>query len=228
VLVVIALDRRDFRTAITHSAEAISVSRDLGQKGGLATALEGLAIAATQMGEPARAMLLLGAAALLRETAGQTVLYGWPARVAQALRAARAALTPAEAAGLWEQGRALSLDQAAAYALTEVVPHLRLDQSTAGRLPDPAGVPTDCPAPDPPVRDRPAGDGRKASLAATLTAREVEVLRLVAAGKTNRQIAADLVLSENTVARHVANIFNKLGLSSRTAATAFALREGLV
>ena len=44
-----------------------------------------------------------------------------------------------------------------------------------------------------------------------LTAREVQVLRLVAAGKTNRAIAADLVLSEKTVARHVSNIFTKLG-----------------
>lgn len=60
-----------------------------------------------------------------------------------------------------------------------------------------------------------------------LTAREVEVLRLVAAGKTNRAIAADLVLSEKTVARHVSNIFTKLGLSSRSAATAYAYQHGL-
>ena len=65
------------------------------------------------------------------------------------------------------------------------------------------------------------------ALAQRLTAREVHVLRLVAAGKTNRQIATELVVSENTVARHLANIFNKLGLSSRAAATAFALRNGL-
>ncbi len=61
-----------------------------------------------------------------------------------------------------------------------------------------------------------------------LTAREVEVLRLVAAGKTNRQVAADLVLSEKTVARHLSNIFAKLGLSSRSAATAYAYEHGLV
>lgn len=54
-----------------------------------------------------------------------------------------------------------------------------------------------------------------------LTAREVEVLRLVATGMTNRAIAADLVISEKTVARHVSNIFTKLGLSSRSAATAY-------
>jgi len=61
-----------------------------------------------------------------------------------------------------------------------------------------------------------------------LTAREVEVLCLVAAGKTNRAIAADLFLSEKTVARHVSNIFTKLGLSSRAAATAYAYQHDLV
>lgn len=58
-----------------------------------------------------------------------------------------------------------------------------------------------------------------------LTPREVEVLRLVAEGRTNRLIALDLYLSEKTVARHVSNIFAKLGVSSRAAATAFAYQH---
>jgi DNA-binding CsgD family transcriptional regulator len=61
-----------------------------------------------------------------------------------------------------------------------------------------------------------------------LTAREVQVLRLVATGKTNRAIADELFISEKTVARHVSNIFTKLGLSSRSAATAFAYEHELV
>jgi DNA-binding CsgD family transcriptional regulator len=61
-----------------------------------------------------------------------------------------------------------------------------------------------------------------------LSRRELEVLRLVATGKTNREIAAALVISEHTVARHVQNIFAKLGLSSRAAATAFAFEHDLV
>jgi DNA-binding CsgD family transcriptional regulator len=61
-----------------------------------------------------------------------------------------------------------------------------------------------------------------------LTARELEVLRLVAAGRTNKAIAAELVLSERTVDRHVSNIFVKLGVSSRTAAAAFAYEHQLV
>ncbi|MFQ5425448.1 MAG: LuxR C-terminal-related transcriptional regulator [Gaiellales bacterium] len=61
-----------------------------------------------------------------------------------------------------------------------------------------------------------------------LTPRESEVLVLVTAGKTNRDIAAELVISEKTVARHVSNIFSKLGVSSRAAATAFAYEHRLV
>ena len=61
-----------------------------------------------------------------------------------------------------------------------------------------------------------------------LTEREVQVLRLVATGRTNRVVAADLVLSEKTVARHLANIFAKVGVSSRAAATAYAYEHGLV
>jgi DNA-binding NarL/FixJ family response regulator len=53
------------------------------------------------------------------------------------------------------------------------------------------------------------------------------VLRLAAAGMTNREMAAELVISEHTVARHLQNIFTKLGLSSRAAATAYAYRHGL-
>jgi DNA-binding NarL/FixJ family response regulator len=60
-----------------------------------------------------------------------------------------------------------------------------------------------------------------------LTARERDVLRLVAAGPSNREIAAALVISEHTVARHVQNIFAKLGVSSRTAAAAFAYANDL-
>ena len=61
-----------------------------------------------------------------------------------------------------------------------------------------------------------------------LSPRELQVLRLVAAGETNKAIAARLVLSERTVERHVSNIFAKLGLSTRAAATAFAYEHGLV
>jgi len=80
---------------------------------------------------------------------------------------------------------------------------------------------------------RPAADEVSALLApslppAGLTPREVEVLRLVATGRTNPQIAAGLVLSEKTVARHLSNIFTKLEVGSRTAAAAYAYEHGLM
>jgi ATP/maltotriose-dependent transcriptional regulator MalT len=61
-----------------------------------------------------------------------------------------------------------------------------------------------------------------------LTEREAEVLRLVAAGRTNREIAAELYLSAKTVSRHLSNIFTKVGVSSRAAATAYAFEHRIV
>jgi DNA-binding NarL/FixJ family response regulator len=71
------------------------------------------------------------------------------------------------------------------------------------------------------TRKRPAGDP------SGLSPREIEVLRLAAVGKTNRAIAAELFLSEKTVARHLSNIFTKLGVGSRTAAAAYAFEHDL-
>jgi DNA-binding CsgD family transcriptional regulator len=78
------------------------------------------------------------------------------------------------------------------------------------------------------VLDLTALCGEAAGAGDPLSPREREVLRLLATGATNRAIADRLVLSERTVARHVSNIFAKLGLASRAAATAFAYEHGLV
>jgi DNA-binding NarL/FixJ family response regulator len=78
-------------------------------------------------------------------------------------------------------------------------------------------------APDVERLARVAGSSRPGGL----SRRESEVLTLVAAGRTNRAIAAELFISEKTVARHVSNIFTKLGLSSRAEASAYAFRHGL-
>lgn len=66
------------------------------------------------------------------------------------------------------------------------------------------------------------------SLPAGLTSREAEVLRLVAAGHTNKEVAAALFLSDKTIARHLSNIFTKAGVSTRTAATAFAFEHDMI
>jgi DNA-binding NarL/FixJ family response regulator len=68
------------------------------------------------------------------------------------------------------------------------------------------------------------GDG----VTSLLTSRELEVLRLVGAGKANKEIAADLVISERTARTHVSNVLRKIGVSSRTQAAVLAVREGLV
>jgi DNA-binding NarL/FixJ family response regulator len=60
-----------------------------------------------------------------------------------------------------------------------------------------------------------------------LSRREAEVLRLVAGGKSNREIAQELCLSEHTVANHLTSIFNKTAVDNRAGAAAFAIRHGL-
>lgn len=79
------------------------------------------------------------------------------------------------------------------------------------------------------VTDRAAVVARRGRTAACgLTGREIEVLACLAAGRSNREIAAALVISEKTVARHLSNIFAKLGVASRTAAAAYAFEHGLI
>lgn len=85
---------------------------------------------------------------------------------------------------------------------------------------------SDLEAPPPDVAAQPKRG--RARLAGGLTEREAEVLRLVAQGLTNKMIAAELHLSEKTVGRHLSNIYNKLGVNSRAAATSFAHRHGIV
>jgi ATP/maltotriose-dependent transcriptional regulator MalT len=108
---------------------------------------------------------------------------------------------------------------------------LELDAARAvfddlGAAPDLERVRALAGAPHVPAQETPR-PGDRPEAAGGLTARELEVLRLVASGRTNRAIAQELVLSEKTVARHLSNIFTKLGVSSRAAATAYAYRHDL-
>lgn len=68
----------------------------------------------------------------------------------------------------------------------------------------------------------------RATLSNGLTAREIEVLRLLAQGKANREIAGVLVISEHTVVNHISHIFGKIGVDNRTGAAGFAHRQGIV
>jgi len=96
----------------------------------------------------------------------------------------------------------------------------------AGRSLDPAGVLAEAGRKDTPAVPGRAVGSREAAL--VLTPRELDVLKLVAQGSSNADIARRLFLSEHTVHRHLANIRRKLGLSSRAAAAAWGVRTGLV
>jgi DNA-binding NarL/FixJ family response regulator len=119
-----------------------------------------------------------------------------------------------------EAARAVFSELGAAPALAE----LELAELEQPGLEQPAPAPPD-------ARTAPApttGNGaHHAADAGPLTARETEVVRLVSAGLSNRNIAAELFISEKTVARHLSNIFTKLGLTSRAAVTAYAYQHGL-
>jgi DNA-binding CsgD family transcriptional regulator len=161
--------------------------------------LDRLAGLALLQGRPAHALRLFGAAAALRRASGWPLKPQWWRLRDEQIVAARAALPVAEAERAWAAGQGATLDQAVALARG----------GAAG-----AGEP-------------PTGGPARAGLPGGLTAREAEVLRHVAAGETDRQIAAALLVTEATVGRHLANVYAKLGVSSRAAATAFALRAGL-
>ncbi|MEV5071938.1 helix-turn-helix transcriptional regulator [Microbacterium sp. LMI12-1-1.1] len=151
-------------------------------------------------------------------TADARVLLG-EGRAAEALEAARAAAHAWGAVGApYEAARSRVLAGHARRALGETEA-ARADFEAARAVFLEVGA-------EPALADLAAlmGDRRSGAL----TARELEVLRLVSTGLTNRGIGAKLSLSEKTVARHLANIFGKLGISTRAAATAYAYENGLV
>jgi DNA-binding CsgD family transcriptional regulator len=81
------------------------------------------------------------------------------------------------------------------------------------------------------VEAAPAADGAvptRSTAPARLSPREVEVLRLLAAGQTSKEVAAALVLSVRTVERHITHVYEKIGARGRADAAAFALRHGLM
>ena len=146
------------------------------------------------------------------------VASGDPSRALESLRRALAGWRELEAPYEVARTRVLIGEACRALADTDACT-LELEAALAdfvrlGALPDAARV------------EQLLGRGQEAP-AHGLSARELEVLRLVAAGKSNREIAAVLVISEHTVARHVQNIFAKLRVSSRTAASAFAFEHEL-
>jgi DNA-binding NarL/FixJ family response regulator len=160
-----------------------------------------LAAVAAATGSAERTAQLLGAAEPHLDTLRGYMPLSDRADYDHTLAAVRAQLDEAAFTAAFAQGRTLPLDQAIAYAQEQSGP---LEQGTPLPLPAPAPFP------------------------AGLTEREVEVLRLVAQGLTDAQVAERLVISPRTVNGHLRSIYSKLGVSSRTAATHFAVTHHLV
>jgi len=163
-------------------------------------------------GQAARALRLAGAADVLRHTVGTSMGPGYQAYLRRDLERAWRALSEDEGGAAWEEGRAMTLEEAVACALEE--PATLEEERDAHHTP--TGEPS---AVEDEVRAEPYPDG--------LTAREAEVLGLLAAGRTNKRIAAEVFLSVSTVQRHVANVYAKIGAHGRAEATAYALSKGL-
>ena len=184
--------------------ESLALLRELDDKPCTATALEQLGHLAMAQGWAERAARLLAAARSLEDEAiGFGVVTARRAAVESALAAARTALGEAAFDAAWSEGQEMEYHQAVEYAL--------------------GGLTRD------PVRLRPTP--KQAPLAGRsdpLTAREREVAALIARGLMNRQIGAELVITERTVETHVANILSKLGLTSRTQIATWAVAQGLL
>jgi predicted ATPase/DNA-binding CsgD family transcriptional regulator len=197
-------------TAEALFSESLDLARRMGMKLNMAYALIGLALAGRGGADPGWSARLHGAADQALADLGHTIepLEG---RLADLDRQRlRAAMGDGAFETQYAAGRALDSARA---------PHQALQEVQAGRKAPSAGVWALVSEPGAAVPDE---------AVTVLTSRELEVLKLVAQGLSNPDIARRLVLSEHTVHRHLANILRKLGLSSRAAAAAWGVRTGLV
>jgi DNA-binding CsgD family transcriptional regulator len=189
-------------------AESLDLAGRMGMKANMAYALTGLAMAGRGGADPGWSARLHGAADQALADLGETIepLEGHLADLdRQRLRAAMGAEAFEDE---YAAGRTLDLAGVAYQALR--------DTRTGGAAQRAGALVSE---PD---------TARSANALAVLTPRELEVLKLVAQGQSNADIAQRLVLSEHTVHRHLANILRKLNLSSRAAAAAWGVRNGLV
>jgi predicted ATPase/DNA-binding CsgD family transcriptional regulator len=183
--------------AVERYLESLQIFRDAGELLSVAGCLDGLAGVSAGR-NAARSARLLGAAAELRATIGAPMFPPDRPIHEQAVAAVRSLLDEASFAESWAEGCQLSLAEVIGLAV-----------SVVDDAPEREALPTRA--------DSPAG----------LTKREMEVLLLVAAGRSDREIASALFISHNTAMKHVANILMKLDVESRTAAAAHALRHGI-
>jgi predicted ATPase/DNA-binding CsgD family transcriptional regulator len=194
----------DHTRATSFYEESLAISKELGDKACASESLDGLACIAGATGEPARAARLFGAAEAMRDTLSEAVAFQHTSEEAAWREPSRARARSRLGETAWvdtlSEGRAMGLKEAIEYAISPEKPSATT------------------PAPEQPSTSSPP---------AGLTPREIEVLGLLATGMTNVQIAETLFLSPRTVQRHLNSVYHKLGVSSRTAATRFALEHGL-
>jgi predicted ATPase/class 3 adenylate cyclase/DNA-binding CsgD family transcriptional regulator len=204
-LAEVATVQQDHTRSQALYEQGVKVARESGDKRMISSGLEGLAAAVAAQGNHAWAAHLWGAAEALREAIGTPLPLVERVPYDRAVEALRTQLGEQAFAAAWVGGRTLSLEQALA---------------TPGQVALP--VPTQGERSSSPTTASPPSypDG--------LTAREVEVLRVVAQGLTNEQVAERLVISPRTVDTHLTSIYSKIGVSSRVAATRYAIEHHLV
>jgi non-specific serine/threonine protein kinase len=194
---LLATLRGDLDAAAAYHRDGLATRQEIGDQTGLADSLEQVGHLVSAAGQHVDAVRLIAAAAAFRRTIGSSIRTYAQGYVDRSLAAARHALDRATFDAAHAAGEALSLDAALAEARHVIAPPA-------------APAPTHAPP-----------------LPVELTERETEVLRLLAAGLTDRQIGEALFISPSTATRHVANIYRKLGIHSRAEATEFARRHGL-
>jgi non-specific serine/threonine protein kinase len=197
-LAKVARDQSDYVRAAALYAESVALRYEQGEKNTMAGALRGLASVAAATRRYEHAARLWGAAEALSEAIGAPLSLPH-AGARAAIAATRRGLGDSAFVAAWAAGRSLSLAEAVAEAL----------QTT------PSGPSTPEILPSPPEQHG-------------LTAREVEVLRLVAAGCSNPTIAEALFISRRTAQTHVQHILNKLNVSTRAEAAVYAMQHGLL
>jgi len=198
--------QRDYGVARARFEEGLTLSRERGNRPFTAFFLEGLAAVVSGQGHPTWAAQLWGAAELVRRTINVAVPPVMRSVYECSVTAARDQLGDRSFSAAWAEGRRMPPEHA--LAAREPVTTL-----TSPRVPRPSSSSS---AKSPPR----APDG--------LTAREVEVLRLVAEGRSNAEIAEQLVMSLPTVKTHVRSLYQKLGIGSRSAATRYAIEHHLL
>ena len=189
--------------------DALRLSHQVGPRWVMAAVLEALACLAADLGHGAAAVSLISRASLIRTDIEVPVRPNWQSRLDRTMERLQASLTAGEFAAAWHHGNTLDLGELASQS----------DISGLARIAEtPDHVGSAARGASQAVR-RPAPHG--------LTEREMEVLRLITGGHSNREVGEKLFISPATAARHVANIYNKLGVDSRARATAFAYQHGL-